>query len=136
LALISSFILKNKEEMSTKKILVVDDTKYYVDKMQKILNDAGYEVITASSGKTALEKAKQELPTLIFMDIVMPEMDGFAACRALTHHKKTKHIPIAVVSSKDQEVDKVWAELQGAKAYITKPYSVEQILMQTELLTG
>ena len=122
--------------MSTKKILVVDDTPYYIDQMQRILNHAGYEVITASSGKTALEKAKQELPRLIFMDIVMPEMDGFAACRALTHHEKTKHIPVAIVSSKDQEVDKVWAELQGAKAYITKPYSIEQILTQTEMLTG
>ena len=122
--------------MITKKILVVDDAKYYVDQMQEILNEAGYEVITASSGKTALEKAKKALPKLIFMDVVMPEMDGFAACRALTHNEKTKHIPIAVVSSKDQEVDKVWAELQGAKAYITKPYSAKQILMQTEILTG
>ena len=122
--------------MSSKKILVVDDTKYYVDQIQKILNDAGYEVITAFSGKTALEKAKKELPKLIFMDVVMPEMDGFAACRELTHNEKTKHIPVAVVSSKDQEVDKVWAELQGAKAYITKPYSAEQILMQTKMLTG
>ncbi|NOQ35992.1 MAG: response regulator [Methylococcaceae bacterium] len=119
--------------MAIKKILVVDDTPLYLNQIRQILSDAGYEVISASSGTEALEQAKKELPDLIFMDIVMPEMDGFAACRAMTKNCETKDIPIAFVSSKDQEADRVWAELQGAKAYITKPYTADQILEQVEM---
>ncbi len=122
--------------MTIKKILVVDDTALYLDQIRQILSGAGYEVITASSGMEALEKAKQEHPDLIFLDIVMPEMDGFAACRELTKACETRDIPIAFVSSKDQEADRVWAELQGAKAYITKPYTAEQILDQVEMFEG
>lgn len=119
--------------MAIKKILVVDDTSLYLNQITEILSDADYEVIRASSGTEALEQAKKEQPDLIFMDIVMPEMDGFAACREMTRSDETKDIPIVFVSSKDQEADRVWAELQGAKAYITKPYTADQILEQVEM---
>ena len=122
--------------MAINKILVVDDTPLYLDQIKQILSNAGYEVVMASSGAEALKKARQEQPDLIFMDIVMPDMDGFAACRELTKACETKNIPIAFVSSKDQEVDRVWAELQGAKAYITKPYTAEQILDQVDIFIG
>ncbi len=118
--------------MTIKKILVVDDTPMYIEQMKQILVDEGYEIITASSGKEALQKAKTSQPELIFMDIVMPEMDGFAACRELAKDASTKQIPVIFVSSKNTEADKVWAELQGAKAYITKPYTAAQILEQVD----
>jgi twitching motility two-component system response regulator PilH len=118
--------------MAIKKILVVDDTSIYLEQMKQILVNEGYDVIAAASGKEALEKAKTSHPDLIFMDVVMPEMDGFAACRELTKNANTKQIPVIFVSSKNTEADRVWAELQGAKAYITKPYTAEQILDQVE----
>lgn len=118
--------------MIIKKILVVDDTPMYIEQMKQILVDEGYEIITASSGKEALQKAKESQPELIFMDIVMPEMDGFAACRELAKDASTKQIPVIFVSSKNTEADRVWAELQGAKAYITKPYTAAQILEQVD----
>jgi twitching motility two-component system response regulator PilH len=118
--------------MAIKKILVVDDVPVYLNLLKKILQDHGFEVICATSGKEALEKAQTMRPHLIFMDIVMPDMDGFAACRELRKDELTRSIPIVIVSGKNQEVDRVWAELQGAKAYITKPYTTEQILDQVE----
>lgn len=121
--------------MTIKKILVVDDTPMYIEQMKQILVDEGYEIITASSGKEALQKAKTSQPELIFMDIVMPEMDGFAACRELAKDALTKQIPVIFVSSKNTEADRVWAELQGAKAYITKPYTAAQILEQVDAFT-
>jgi twitching motility two-component system response regulator PilH len=122
--------------MAIKKILVVDDTPMYLDQIKQILLNEGYETVTAASGKEALEKARTSHPDLIFMDVVMPEMDGFAACRELTKDCTTKQIPIIFVSSKNTEADRVWAELQGAKAYITKPYTAEQILDQVEAFSG
>lgn len=119
--------------MSVKKILVVDDTPMYLDQITQILTAQSFEVITATTGKDAFEKAKINRPDLIFMDIIMPDMDGFAACRQLTKDCVTKEIPITFVSSKDSEADRVWAELQGAKGYITKPYTAEQILAQVEI---
>ena len=116
--------------MAINKILIVDDTLMYLEKTKQILDDAGFETILATSGKEAVEKAINNKPDLIFLDIVMPEMDGFAACRELKNNEITKEIPVVFISSKDQEADKVWGELQGAKAYITKPYTAEQILDQ------
>jgi twitching motility two-component system response regulator PilH len=66
------------------------------------------------------------------MDIVMPHMDGFATCRELKSNRITQDIPVIFVSSKDQETDKVWAQLQGARTYITKPYTSEQIIAQVD----
>ncbi len=122
------------KKMALKKILVVDDTSIYIDQIQQILVAEGHEVITAISGKEALDKAKHQQPALIFMDIVMPEMDGFAACRELAKDALTQHIPVVFVSSKNTEADKVWAQLQGAKAYITKPYTAAQVLQQVAAL--
>jgi twitching motility two-component system response regulator PilH len=118
--------------MAIKKILVVDDTPVYLEQIRQILASEGYDTVTATSGKEAIEKAKTIQPDLIFMDVVMPEMDGFAACRELTKNETTKKIPVVFVSGKSTEADRVWAELQGAKAYITKPYTPEQILDQVD----
>ncbi len=120
--------------MALKKILVVDDNSIYTENIKQILVAEGYLVITAVSGKDALEKASQHQPALIFMDIVMPEMDGFAACRELAKNVLTKEIPVVCVSSKNTEADRVWAQLQGAKAYISKPYTAEQVLAQVNVL--
>ncbi|HIE00766.1 MAG: response regulator [Candidatus Parabeggiatoa sp.] len=116
--------------MSVNKILAVDDSKVDLINIQNILSDAGYEVLTASSGQDAIEKASQEKPDLIFMDVVMQHMDGYQACRELTHNDATKNIPIIFVTSKGQKADRVWAEMTGGKGLVQKPYTPDQIIEQ------
>lgn len=119
--------------MSVKKALVVDDSSTELANIKAILSSAGYLVVTASSGKESLEKARSEQPSIIFLDIVMPEMDGYEACRSLVQDPATKNIPIVFVSSKSQKVDKVWGQLQGAKGYVSKPYTADQIIDQLKV---
>ncbi len=116
--------------MQINKVLVVDDST--VDRMniQNIIADAGYAVIAASSGQEAIEKAATEKPDLVFMDVVMQQMDGYQACREITHNDATKHIPIIFVTSKGQKADRMWAEMQGGKGLVQKPYTPDQIIAQ------
>jgi len=116
--------------MRIKKVLVVDDSPSDLKNIQNIINDTGCVVITAVNGKDAVEKAKTEKPDLIFMDIIMPDMDGYAACRLLSKEPDTKDIPVVFVTSKNQKADRLWAQMQGGKAFITKPYSSEMIIDQ------
>ena len=116
--------------MAINKILVVDDALTDRVNLQNILLDEGYQVVTASSGKEALELASADVPDLIFLDIVMEDMDGYQACRKLTTGDDTKHIPVVIVSANSQKVDKLWAQKQGARAYVTKPYTKDDIKNQ------
>lgn len=108
--------------------LVVDDLGTERERMAAILLDAGWRVSTAGSGAEALEKARAERPAIIFMDIVMPGMDGYQACRRLAGDPLTRTIPVVFVSTKCQRADQVWARMQGGKALIGKPYSETQVL--------
>lgn len=116
--------------MPINKILVVDDST--VDRMniQNIIQDAGYVVIAAASGQEAINKAVSEKPDLIFMDVIMQHMNGYEACREITHNEATKNIPVIFVTSKGQKADRMWAEMQGGKYLIQKPYTPEQIIAQ------
>jgi len=116
--------------MAINKVLLVDDSPTDLANIRNIVADAGYSVLTASSGNEAIEVAINEMPDLIFMDIVMEGADGYDACREITQNGNTKNIPVVFVTSKNQKADRVWAELQGGKAFITKPYTPEQILDQ------
>lgn len=117
-----------------KKVLVVEDDPVQQKHICTVLASCGVEVVVASDGKQGLEKAKSEQPDLIFMDIVMPEMDGFSACRQITTNDDTKDIPVVIVSSKKEEADKVWAQLQGAAAMIAKPFTEDDLLVQINAL--
>ena len=110
------------------KILVVDDSQTQVMAIIKILNKNGHETITADDGDSAVTVARDELPDLILMDVVMPGLNGFQATRHITKTEGTQHIPVIMLSSKDQETDKVWAERQGASGYIIKPASEEELM--------
>ena len=114
--------------MSINKVLLVDDSPIDLANIRSIVADAGYSVITATTGDEAVKIARNESPDLIFMDIVMEGADGYDACREITQNENTRGIPVIFVSSKNQKADRVWAELQGGKAFITKPYTPDQIL--------
>lgn len=120
--------------MPVNKILVVDDSSVDLLHLQNMLQQAGYTVYTATSGKEAVQKAESQKPDAILLDIVMQEMDGFEACRRLTKGDQTRDIPVVFVTSKSQKADRVWAQMQGAKALITKPYSQDVILRQLHAL--
>ena len=109
------------------KVLVIDDSKTEIYQFREMLEKLGYEVITAENGRDGVALAKTELPDVVLMDIVMPDMNGFQATRQITRAAETKHIPVIIVSSKDQETDKVWGERQGAKGYLTKPVDSEEL---------
>jgi twitching motility two-component system response regulator PilH len=114
--------------MAIRKILIADDSSTDLKNLEQIVSAAGYQVITAATGKEALAKAKADRPDAILLDVVMPDMNGFQACRAITSDADTKSIPVILVSSKGEKTDKVWGEEQGAKGYVTKPYTSDQIL--------
>ena len=120
--------------MAINKVLLVDDSPMDLANIRGIVADAGYSVLTATTGNEAIELAKSELPDLIFMDIVMEGADGYVACREINKDGVTSSIPVVFVTSKNQKVDRVWAELQGGKAFITKPFTPEQILDQISAL--
>lgn len=110
------------------KVLVVDDSPTEIYQFKDMLEALGYEVITAENGRDGVELAKQEQPDCVLMDIVMPDMNGFQATRQICRGDKTSHIPVIIVSSKNQETDKVWGERQGAAGYLTKPVDQPELI--------
>jgi twitching motility two-component system response regulator PilH len=120
--------------MTVKKVLVVDDSATDLKNLEQICSGAGYAVVTASSGSEAVEKVSSEQPDAVLLDVIMNDMNGFQVCRAITSNSATQHIPVVLVSSKGEKTDRIWGEQQGAKAYIIKPYTPEQILNQLALL--
>ncbi|AHJ30264.1 response regulator [Nodularia spumigena CS-584] len=110
------------------KILIVEDSPSELELMSYYLQDTGWKVIKAASGKEALEKVLSEQPDAIVTDVVMPEMSGFELCRLLKKNSTTQKLPIVICSSKNQEIDRLWAMKQGADVYLTKPYTREQLL--------
>jgi twitching motility two-component system response regulator PilH len=118
------------------KALVVDDSATDLMNIKSILTDAGCIVVTASDGNEAIAKAKTEKPAIIFLDVIMPGMDGYEACRMLSEDPATKGIPVVFVTSKGQKADKVWGQLQGAKGHVVKPVSSEEVIDQLKAYAG
>lgn len=114
--------------MKPSKVMIVDDSPVDLQHLKQIIADAGYQVITATDGQDAYDKAKVYRPDVILMDVVMEGVDGFQACRNITSDKDLASIPVVFVTSKNQRVDRVWGELQGGKGMITKPYTQAQII--------
>ena len=112
------------------RILIVDDSPTQISAISKILLKQGFDIITAEDGATGVEKASSEQPDVILMDVVMPNLNGFQATRQITKNPETSHIPVIMLTSKDQETDKVWAERQGASDYLTKPPREADLLVK------
>ncbi len=110
------------------RILIVDDSPSQLLGIKRIVEKLGHETLSAEDGAAGVEVAKAELPDLILMDVVMPNLNGFQATRTISKNAETAHIPIILVTTKDQETDKVWGMRQGAKAYVTKPIKEEDLV--------
>ena len=109
-------------------ILVVEDSPSELELISHFLNESGYKVIKATGGTEALEKLEFEKPDAIITDVVMPGMSGFELCRSLKKNPDTQKVPIVICSSKNQEIDRLWAMRQGANYYVTKPDTSEELL--------
>lgn len=119
------------------RILIVDDSPTEVYKLAGILEEHGYQVYKADNGADGVAMARQEKPDAILMDIVMPGLNGFQATRQLSRDPETKAIPVVIVTTKDQETDRVWGQRQGARGYLTKPVDASLLLATlAELLKG
>ena len=118
------------------RVMVVDDSPTDKAFIKQMLERAGYEVIEAASGQDAVELAKTHRPDCVVMDVVMPGMNGFQATRTLSKDPVTATIPVLVVSSKNQETDRLWALRQGAKEYITKPVKEGDLIGKIKAVLG
>lgn len=115
-------------------VLVVEDTPSEMALMSHYLSEGGYRVIGAPSGQEGLDKAIAQKPDVIVSDIVMPGISGFELCRKLKRLPETSEVPVVLCSSKRQNIDRVWGMRQGAKAYLTKPYTRDELLEAVQMV--
>ncbi len=120
--------------MPIKTVMIVDDSPTERHVLSEMLAKNGFQVIPVESGEAALTRAKEVLPDLILMDVVMPGLNGFQATRAITRDEATKHIPVFMCTTKGQETDKIWGIRQGASDYIVKPVDQEELLSKISAL--
>ncbi len=116
--------------MTVKTILVVDDSPTDRHIITSILTRNGYQVGEAGSGEEGVAKTREMEPDLVLMDVVMPGMNGYQATRLLLRGDTTRHIPIILCTTKDQQTDKIWGLRQGAWDYITKPVVTAELLQK------
>ena len=122
--------------MAKGKVLVVDDEIYIVHILDFSLGMEGYEVLTALDGEQALEKAKNEKPDLIVLDIMMPKLDGYETCKLLKAEESTRDIPVILLSAKGRNVDQKIGFDVGADDYITKPFSPRKLVERINAILG
>jgi len=115
-------------------ILVVDDETVLVETIAYNLEQAGYQVMTAIDGASALDIARNERLDLIMLDVMLPEMDGFEVCRLLRREKNTETTPIMMLTAKGEEIDKVVGLEVGADDYVTKPFGRRELLARVRAL--
>lgn len=116
----------------SQKILVVDDEADVIDMLSIGLRGAGFTVIAAENGAAALTKARAELPSLIILDLMLPQMSGLEVCKALKKEAPTSQIPIIMLTAKAEEVDKIVGLELGADDYVTKPFSPRELILRVK----
>ena len=122
--------------MDKGKILVVDDEVYILHILEFSLGAEGFQVITANNGELAVEKAIQEQPDLIVLDVMMPVLDGYETCRRLKRQVETKEIPVILLTAKGRDADKRLGYEVGAIDYIIKPFSPSRLIGRIEEIVG
>lgn len=114
--------------MSKAKVMIIDDSSTICKSAEIFLSGAGFQVITAANGYDALSKITEENPDMIFIDVLMPKLDGLQTCQIIKKNEEFKDTPIVFLSSKDGEFDKARGMLVGADGYLTKPFKKEEII--------
>ncbi|MFZ5653948.1 MAG: response regulator [Pseudomonadota bacterium] len=118
------------------KILVIDDSNTIRKTAESLLTRAGYQVATAVDGFESLAKIADDPPDVIFVDIMMPRLDGYQTCALVKNNRRFRHIPVVMLSSKDGLFDKARGRIVGADAYLTKPFSRQELLEVVAQVTG
>ena len=118
-----------------KKILFVDDSKTVLHKASKVLQGAGFDVLTAEDGFDAITKVTDFDPDLIFVDIMMPRLDGYQTCSLVKNNSHYQHTPVVMVSSKDGLFDRARGSIVGAQGHINKPFSDSDLIDAVEKFT-
>ncbi|ACG71879.1 response regulator receiver protein [Anaeromyxobacter sp. K] len=122
--------------MERKKILLVDDSSTVLLMERMILAKSAYDVVTARDGQEGIEKARAERPDLILMDVVMPRMDGFEACRKLREHEETAAIPVIMVTTRGELASVETGYASGCTDYVTKPINGLELLAKVRSCLG
>lgn len=115
-----------------KKILIVDDEQDIVESLKFVLEVADYTCFCAYNGEDGLRMAKEIVPDLIILDVMMPKINGYKISRLLKYDSKYKNIPILMVTARSQEDDKLIGEETGADEYITKPFELDEVVKKVE----
>lgn len=110
------------------KVMVIDDSKTIRRTAETLLKKEGCEVVTATDGFEALAKVAEQRPDIIFVDIMMPRLDGYQTCALIKHNQHFKHTPIIMLSSKDSLFDRARGRVVGSEQYLTKPFTKEELL--------
>ncbi len=118
--------------MGKARLLVVEDDKDISNMLQIYFKGQGFEVDVAVRGSTALEKTRHNLPNLIILDIMLPDIDGFEVCRILRTHIRTSHVPVIFLTQKDERSDKLAGLELGADDYVTKPFDIEELRLRVQ----
>ncbi len=119
-----------------KNILIVDDEQDIVESLKFVLETAGFNCYTAFDGEEGLRLAKEIIPDLMILDVMMPKINGYKISRLLKYDSKYKSIPILMITARSQEEDKLIGEETGADEYITKPFELDEVLKQVEKYLG
>ncbi len=117
-------------------IVVIDDSPTEVYVLQSILERQGHKVSVANSGEEGIEVVRNERPDAVLMDVVMPGMNGFQATRTLSKDEATADIPVIIVTTKDQQTDRIWGMRQGAKEYLVKPVKEADLVAVLKTVIG
>lgn len=119
-----------------KKILIVDDEQDIVETLKFMLEAQGYECFCAYDGEAGLAKAKEIIPDLMILDVMMPKMNGYKISRLLKYDSKYKDIPILMVTARSQDEDKLIGEETGVNEYITKPFELDDVINKVKEYLG
>ncbi len=120
--------MSDASELNGLKVMIVDDSKTIRRTAEMLLKKAGCEVITANDGFEALSKVVDYHPQIIFVDIMMPRLDGYQTCALIKHNQNFKKTPVIMLSSKDGLFDRARGRIVGAEQYLTKPFTKEELV--------
>ncbi|AGK97293.1 winged helix-turn-helix domain-containing protein [Clostridium pasteurianum] len=120
--------------MAGEKILIVDDEEHIIELIKFNLENNGYKVICANNGNDAVKLAKSEIPQLILLDLMLPGLDGYDVCREIRKDPSISTVPVIMITAKSEEIDKILGLELGADDYITKPFSIREMMARVKAM--